>query len=393
VSIPSGVNKQIVISKETTWNVKPLANSGKYYRRVGLDLNLTRDSYESAEISSTAQTLDARNGSDKVDGKLSAEMSCGSYDLFWAALLRGAWTAGSTTTATTISFTTGTIVRSVGSWITDGFKVGDTVQITGSVVSSGANNKYVTITAVTALVLTADTTFVVEAAGPSITVVAKGKKLSTPLLPSGRTNDSFTIEQWYDNISVSRVASGVKVNSASIKIDPNAMATVEFGLMGASMASTGSAYFTTPAAASTTGVLTGSAGALYIGGTKIATVTSISAEIDGGMEAGTVIGTRTAADIFLGRITAKGSFSAYFVDDTIFQQFINETDTSLVFRLDGPTGQIFNLKFPRIKIMGAPVSDAEVGGLVQSIEFTALLNDGTDTTKEVSTVCLQDTSL
>ncbi len=391
MAIPSGVNKICVIGKESVWGTAPAANTGKYMRRVTLDLNHTRESYESSEISSTAQTTDMRNGSDNIEGTLSAELSPGTYADLFASLLRGSWASGVTNTSMVVSAVAATpkFVRSAGDWISLGFKEGDLVIVSG--FTTAANNGQFVVTSVTTTDLVVDGVLVDEAEGDSVTVAVDGKKLSIPLTPAGRTDESYTIEQYFNNISVSRVATGVKVTSASISIDPNANATVEFGLMGKNMTSTGSAYFTTPASASTTSVLSGSAGALYIGNTKVATVTSLSVEITGNNEAGTVIGERNPAAIFLGRIGVTGEFSAYFTDDTLYNQFINETDTSLVFRLNGDDGQTLLIKIPRLKIGGSSVDDKEVGGLIQSVPFTALLGDGTSTTTEQSTVVLQDT--
>lgn len=397
--IPSGVNKTVIISKEDSWGVKPAAGTGKIYRRVGLDLNLNRDSFESAEISSTAQTSDMRTGTDKIEGTLKAELSPGSYSDFFAALLRGAWTAGVTDTATTVAAvaTGDKLVRSAGSWITLGFKVGDLVKVTG--FTTTANNGRFTVLAVTATDLSLDATLTDEAEGASITTVVQGKKLSIPLLTSARTDDSFTVEQWFDTIPVSRVATGVKVSTASVKIDPNAMATVDFGMMGKDMTSSATQYFTSPAASSTTSIVSGNKGALYANGVRIATVTTISFEINGNMETGVTIGnqqpdgTRPATEIFLGRVKATGTFSAYFDSETFFNQFRDETEISLVFRLDGDAEEGLIIKFPRIKIGGSAIDDKEVGGLIQTIPFTALLPDGTSTTSEQSTVVLQDTTL
>lgn len=395
MSIPSGVNRQVIYAKEAAgqWGVPALASAGKYLRRTTIDLSLTRDMYESAEISSTAQTLDARNGMDKVEGTLNAEISAGSYADFWAALLRGPWVAGVSFTGTTVSAaaTTNKFVRSAGSWTTDGFKVGKVINTSG--FATAANNGNFTILTMTATDLVVDATLVTEAAGASVTVKVAGKTLQIPLLPSARTNDSFTVEQYFDTIGVSRVATGLKVNKADVKISPNSMATVDFGLMGKGMATASTPYFTSPAAASTTGVMSGSAGALYVGGVKKGVVTSFDCSIDGGMETGTVIGSRLAADIFLGRIKATGKFSIYFIDDTIFNAFTNETDVRLEVRLDDSNGKSFVLSFPRIKLGSAPVDDKENGGLLSEVNFTALLNDGTDLTKEQSTVVVQDTSL
>ena len=75
--IPSGVETRLVIGKETTWGVKPLATAGKLTRRTSVTLDLTRNMFESAEIISTAQTQDMRSGSDNITGTLNGELSCG----------------------------------------------------------------------------------------------------------------------------------------------------------------------------------------------------------------------------------------------------------------------------------------------------------------------------
>lgn len=392
-NISSGVNKLCVISRESSWGVAPAANTGKYLRRTTLELDLTRESFESAEISSTAQTSDMRLGSDNVEGTLSGELSPGSYSDLFASLLRGTWVAGSTTTAVTISAeTTGNIlIRSAGSWITDGFKLGDLVNVSG--FTTTGNNGAGIIVALTATNMSLDAnsiTLTDEVEGDSVTVAVAGKKLVIPLLPASRTDESYTIEQFYNNISVSRVAKGVKIGSASVTIAPNAMTTVEFGLMGKSVTSTSSAYFTTPAAASVTSIFSGNSGLLLVDNVPQTIVTGLNFEITGDNEAGVVIGNRNPAEIFLGRIKASGEFTAYFSDDTIFSKFLNEEDISLVYKFTGDAGETMVIKFPKIKLAGSSVSDQEVGGCVQTVPFTALLNGGTDTTVEQSTVVILD---
>jgi len=395
MSIPSGVNKSCIYSKETVWGTAPLANSGKYIRRTTLDLNLTRDSFQSAEISSTAQTSDMRLGSDKVDGTLNGELSPGSYSDFFASLLRGTWASVVTATALTIaSAATGNkLIRSAGSWITLGFKVGDLVNVSGFTTTAVGNNKSALITVLTATDMSLDinsVTLVTKAEGDSVTVAVAGKKLIVPLTPSGRTDESYTIEQFYDNIGVSRLATGVKISTAAVKVAPNAMTTVDFGLTGKNVESTSSAYFTTPTAASTTSIFSGNSGLLLVDGVPQAVVTGLNFTITGNTEAGVVIGNRNPAAIFLGRVGATGEFTAYFTDDTIFTKFKNEQGISLVYKFVGDTNETMVIKFPRIKLSGSSVDDKEVGGCIQTIPFTALLNNGVDTTIEQSTVVIID---
>ena len=121
--IPSGVETRLTIGKETTWGVKPLASTGKLTRRTTVTLDLARDTFESAEIISTAQTQDMRLGSDNISGTLNAELSCGTYQDLFAAAFRGPWFAGASIAASTdIEFVApNKLVRTAGSFIADSF--------------------------------------------------------------------------------------------------------------------------------------------------------------------------------------------------------------------------------------------------------------------------------
>jgi len=398
----SGVNKTLVLSKESVWGTKPAAGTGKLYRRVTCDLSLSREQFQSAEIVSTAQTSDARSGTDNVEGTLSAELSPGSYTDLWAALLRGPWVAGVTSGAlTTVASSSvgNTFTRSAGSWLTDGFKAGDTIAVSGFAAPATANNKSYTILSVTATVITVNSIVVTKAAGDSVTTVVSGKKLVIPFAAGDRTDDSFTVEQEYTDIGVSRLATGVKITTASVSVEPDSIATVEFGMMGKDMVSSGTAYFTTPAAPSLTGVMTGNSGSLYADGVQLASVTSFSFELTANAEIGKIIGnlqpdnTRPASDIFLGRVTVSGELSAYFENDDLFTKFRDEEAVSVVFRFDGENGASMTFKMPRVKLGNASVDDAEVGGLKQSIPFVALLSSGTDASLEMSTLVIQDSTI
>ena len=122
----SGVNKTVVIAKETTWGTEAASTGGTLYPRKTLDLNLTRASFKSERINPTAQVMDMRSGTDSVTGALAEELSAGSHSDLWAALLRGPWVSGVSYTAATISIdgTNSKFVRSAGSWLTDGYMIG-----------------------------------------------------------------------------------------------------------------------------------------------------------------------------------------------------------------------------------------------------------------------------
>jgi len=394
MALVSGVEKRVVISEETTWGVKPATNTGKELRRVTAEFNLERANFQSAEITSTAQTSDMRLGTDSIAGTLNGELSPNSYSDIFAQLLRGTWAAGATTTAITIAAAAGKLVKSAGSWITDGFKVGDLVAVSG--FTSAANNKNWLVTAVTttdlSVAVVEGVDFTVEAEGDSVTVAVLGKKLAIPLTLAARTNKSFTVEEFLAPSNEAYLSTGVKFGAASLSMQPNAMNTVNFTALGRTqeLKDTPGAYFTAPAAPSTTGVFGGNKGILVVNGVATAVVTGVTAEITGNLESSLVVGNRQAADVALGRIGATGELTAYYEDGSLYTKYKNEEDISLVIMMQGDAGEYMVIKFPRIKIGSANRDDKEVGSILQVMSFTALLPKDTATDVERSTVVIQD---
>lgn len=126
---------------------------------------------------------------------------------------------------TTIAFAATTMTRSAGSFITDGFAVGDSVNITGA--ATAANNRYATpavITTLTATVMTCSAAaFTVDAAKTGVTIC---KTLGAPT--AANTNpvyDSFTGTILLDGTAVAIVtAIDLKMaqasNGSNIVFDP-----------------------------------------------------------------------------------------------------------------------------------------------------------------------------
>jgi hypothetical protein len=233
-------------------------------------------------------------------------------------------------------------------------------------------------------------TLVTKAEGDSVTVAVDGKKLTIPLTPAARTDESFTFEQFYQGVNLSEVYTGVKVGKASLDFKPSAMSTVEFELMGKAVETGVAQYFTAPAAAGVTAPLSGSAGEIYFAGAKVATITSLTAELGTELTGAEVLGSRDAAAVFLGRIKATGTMSVYFTSHDIFNKFVNETEVTIAFKQTGGNGEQFTIVFPRVKLGSATNSDSENEGVVSEVEFTALLPTGVDTSVDQSTFVIID---
>lgn len=399
MAIAKGISKQVAIKKESAYGTLAGATGGRLLRRVTSSFNLTKDTYQSDEIRTDYQMSDFRHGVRSAEGSVSGELSPGSYsDLLAAALARAFAAPGAGTgTGTAAAFTASPTVltRATGSWISDGFKIGDVIRITaGTGMVAGDLNKNLLLTAVTALTMTfvvlngsGFTTTSVTAAGAMAVI---GKKTYVP--QTGHTSDSFTIEEWYGDISQSEVYVGCKVNTVGISIPSTGMSTVDFGFMGKDLSTTATTqYFTTPTALGSSGVFAGVNGVVIFNGTQVAVVTDASLNINRNISNATVLGSNSISESFDGRALVDGSLSLYFTDAVARDAFKNETEVSVIFTLttnNTAAAEFMSITLPRIKINSFTKDDGEQG-ITASCDFQALLN-ATTGSSEVTTITIQD---
>lgn len=390
-----GINKLLVAKKETTWGTKASASGASYYRRVTGSFQLEKDTYNSNEILPSQQMRDMRHGTRKSSGALSGELSGSAYEEFIQAAVRKDFVAGATTGAViTISATVGTFVRSAGSFVTDGFAVGSVINSSGFVAAG--NNGLFVITAMSATVLTvsplAGQTQVVVAAGATVTILEKGKKTYVPL--TGHTDDSFTVEEWHPDATVSRTFLGQQVNTMAVALQPNAMATIDFGFMGKDAeTATSSAYFTSPTAISGEGIYSAPDGVLLVNGTINGVVTGLNISVDNGIQQTAVIGSNSIGAKSRGKVNVTVEGSAIFQDTTILNYFDAETEVSLTYVLkSADQTNAFAITLPRVKIGSASTNDGE-NVVILSFSGVALEYTGAGVGVTPTTIQIQDTTL
>lgn len=400
MAIATGVAKQLAYKAETTWGTVPAASGAQALRRVTSDLNLTKQTYQSAEIRTDYQVADFRHGVRSVAGTVRGELSPGTYEDFLAAALRKTFAAVTNLTGLSLTIAASgdyyTVTRSSGSYLSDGIKVGQVVRLTAGSLAAGNLNKNLLVVGLTALAATVlvlnGSTLTAEGPIASCTMSVPGKESYVPT--SGHTDTSFAIEHWYSDVSQSEVFSGCKVNSVGIALPPSGISTIEFGFMGKDVTTAAAQYFTSPTAASTSGVVAAVNGAVAVNGTRVALLTGLQINIAGGMTAEPVVGSNTFPDIFEGRVIVSGQFSAYFEDATLRDLFLNETEASIVAAFttaNTAAADFLSITLPRIKVGGASKDDGEKG-IVQTFPFQALLNTsgGSGTSSHATTIAIQD---
>jgi len=399
MTIAVGVSKQLVFKKETTWGTQATASGAQYLRRVTSDLGLKKATYRSNEIRPDLQISDFRHGARQVAGTIKGEISPGTYSTFTQSLCRRDFAvvspiASLTITIGAVSAGLYPVTRSAGSWVTDGFRVGMVFRFTGALLAISMN-KNLLIVSMTATILQV-VVLNGSAIGPDSAVAATtatpvGKVTYAPT--TGFTNDSYTIEHWFSDISISHQYIGCRVDNASFNLPPTGMATNDFSFQGKDRVRGVAAYFTTPTAATTAGVLASVNGVLSVAGVPVAIITGMQFTLDTNRTVGQVVGANVTPDVFGGSIEAKGTFSAYLQDDSFQALLDNETEyvLSVAMTTDNTaTADFVTYTFPRCKIGTADINDGQVG-LVQNLSFQALFNGAqTVTGTEKTTVQVQD---
>lgn len=398
----SGVFKQLTYKVEATYGVVPAAASAQSLRRVTSDLDLRKQTFQSNEIRTDQQMQDMRHGVRSVEGTLAGELSPATYADWIDAALRRDRTVGVSAASVGLTIAgagpTYTVTRAAGSYLTDGFKRGDVIRL--SVGGLNANNLaknllIVTLTATIATVRVVNgSTLTAEGPIAGCTVSVTGRKTFAPT--AGHTNRSFSVEHWFSDVPASEVFTGCQPTQIDLQLPPTGLSTISIGVMGQNVVAAGSQYFTTPLAATTTGLTAAVNGVVLVGGVAVAVLTGLTLNIQSNRSGDPVVGSNVITTRFPGRILVSGQATAYFDDATFRDAFLNETEVEIIVVLtsdNSAASQFISFVLPRCKLGGSSKSDGE-GGIVQTIPFTALLpiTGGAGIANELTTISVQDSA-
>ncbi len=155
-------------------------------------------------------------------------------------------------------------------------------------------------------------------------------------------------------------------------------------------ASAGSApFFSSPAAATTTGLFTAVNGLLRLGGTTVGVVTGINLGVQLNPTAEPVVGQNYVPEIFLGRANVSGQLTAHLEDLTVINYFKAETEVEVLVYLTSTSAvnsPAMTIYLPRVKFGGADVATSgegsqQITGPFQALKYeTSVATDGVENT-------------
>lgn len=197
-------------------------------------------------------------------------------------------------------------------------------------------------------------------------------KLIQPAAPVDR---SFSIEQYLKGVDNSRLFTGCRIGSMTVRFGANARAQVDFGVVGIDQQLlTGvAAPFFTPPVRSTTPSFVSLDAVIQIDGAAQLNVTGGEFTLDNGAAGIAVVGSPVSPDIWPDNATLNGSLTMTRKDAVREQSWLDETPFALVVTLSEPAPLTGTLKFtlPLCQFMDYDEALGESGPLIATIPFAA----------------------
>ena len=282
------------------------------------------------------------------------------------------------TVTVTADSATDTFTRAAGSWLTDGCRVGDVITTTTFDVEAG-NNMTTQITALTALIMTVSGALTTAASDEGVwnTTAREIKK--------GTTVRSVVMEKAFTDISEYQKYTGGVINTMSLDVNPNAMVTGSFGFLFKDAVNDSSAYHAgTPESVAVHRPFDGFTGYIKEGSASNAQMSALTISLDNGFERNFVLMANTCPQMTSGKSNVNGSITLYFADTTIYNKFVNETESVIEISLQDDDLNGYVITLPRLKYTSGDVPVNSDGALINTMNFQAL-----DDTTELSNIVIR----
>jgi hypothetical protein len=393
--------------QQTAIGQQATGSGGIIYRQTGgTPAKLAKAAIQSKEIRPDAQPVKGRHGQQSsTGGPYSGELSLGTFDLIFQALLRGTWDSEFQTTAadfTSVTYGAHTIVWASGNPIAKGFRVNDVIELTAAEDAANANRN-LRITGLSTTTITVAETLVVDAAADATAVIKRrGRKVINP--PAGAlVNRYFTGEEYDADIDASKLFTDCFWKSGKFSMAPNGIITFEASWVGTGQAEADSGVsspvLTVPTLTSTIS-LAALDSTLRFGGVDVADIAAWDLTIDNGAVAPATVGSKVSPTVMPGLNQVSMNITLLKKDLSYFSAFLNETAFSLSLLAAANSAEpkdFISINVPNFSLGGADDSARSTAGGARTVTIpipTALVgHDTTGAGYDDTTVSIQVSNL
>ncbi len=393
MALASNSRKQVAFIAESTLGVTPTTGTPAFLAVNDETLAFNVKYEESKRLRSDRQISDTVQVDASATGPIPFELSYKEFDPLLASALQGSWSTYGTNgvgaaLALTLNSSAGTITAAVAPTGSDAFTTlgkgqwfllvapGDAANLTAMRVSTSV--------APTSTVITVDTTTPLAGTGTRASVA--NCTISSSRLANGVTQSSFSIESQLTDVAQFFLYKGMVPGKMSLDFQSGSIVTGSFDFTGTGASRAGATALPGTATASQTypviNAVTGMSAIIEAGVALSGTfIKTLKLDIDNTLREQKAIGVLGSAGIASGKFVCKGTMSIYLANGTLYDKFINDTATSLAWKVSDAQGNGYgftmgNVNFTDVKRTGGG-SDTDV---MLDVTFTALMDSATGKT-------------
>lgn len=369
--------------EESTWGTTP---AGPVVQKV----NYTGEGLRSDQNTVTSETIRSdRNVSDHtvVGGGASGDVNfelrySEEFERLAAVALHADWVSTRVSGAgASAAFSGGTI--DVGSNLAASVLTGHIFRISNA-TTSGNDGDYRVLANVTA---GNDNTLTVADVSSGATATFTGESFGAATLLQGNnlrngvTKKSVTFEKHFADIDEYHTYAGMRGATMTLSLESAAILTGTFGYSGKSQALSSVTVASATVAQSTNTVMNaaGNVGRIWYDGAIATGICFQSAEIslDNNARDQQCVGSDENSGIGLGNAAVTGSFSAFYLNNDILNDFVNKSNVDFRFQVTDLAGNSYVVDIARIRLTEATANaEGSNQDVVQNISFGAFVDAG-----------------
>jgi hypothetical protein len=360
---------QLRYKPEAVFGLPVTATKCYALRNTGESLKYSQSTEKSNEIRSDRQRTDSIITDASMAGGVNVELSYGEYDPLFEATLQGTWTVFGTNGVsavipTSATFAAGTLTAGAatsGINIFTNLVAGQWVKISGSTIPGQNIIAQVSTTiAPTATLLTFEGTPFTGLTGNGGAAVT----ISASQLKNGVVQRQFTIEKYFSDISQTLTSTGMTPNKLSLALE-NSILKGSFDFLGkTSTLQAGSLLHATVEPSTAFTVMNGvnNVSNILEGGALLAGtfIQKFTMDLANNLRDQKAIGNLGAVGIASGSVDLTGTLDIYFANGTLYNKFINNTASSLSFRVNDSAGNGYIITFPFVKYSDGAITAGSI---------------------------------
>ena len=347
---------------EAVFGTTPVTGNPNNLRMTGESLAFAIQTDSSKEIRSDRQVTDLIQVGATASGGINFELSYAEFDNLLQAGFMSAWTVYGTNGVSAamtfaINSTAGTLTASVATAGVDLFTtlaVGQFFRLTAP--GDAADGAILRVLTTSSTVITVSTATPIPGTGTRATVV--GCRVASSRISNGSTQRSYTLEKGMLDVGQFFSYRGMNVDKLSLSFSSGAIVTGTLDFMGKdSVRSNTTTLPGTPIASAAYDVVnavTGVGNVLENGAALAGTfIKSLKLNLGNKLRAQDAIGVLGSAAVVPGTIEVTGEMEVYLADGTMYDKFINNTASSVVWSMKDNAGNGYAITLPKVKYSDA----------------------------------------